>query len=148
LKIKRRRRSQQVLHREQISITGEADYIIRCAANYETHIVTLGPLVFFSTGTGDAWMLDPQDGLARSRSAGDVRERQLTCTVFFWLAILAVGPGGPLTLHKMLTYALVASLMAGVGALQVVRSKEALSENFRERPWRFFEAVVQYLLIA
>ena len=64
MKIKRRRRSQRVLQREQISITGEADYIIRCAANHETHILTLGPLVFFSTGTGDAWMLDPQDGLA------------------------------------------------------------------------------------
>ncbi len=64
MKLKRRRRSPQVLQREQISITGETDYIIRCAANYETHIVTLGPLVFFSTDTGDAWMLDPQDGLA------------------------------------------------------------------------------------
>ena len=27
-------------------------------------IVTLGPLVFFATATGDAWMLDPQEGLA------------------------------------------------------------------------------------
>ena len=26
--------------------------------------LTLGQLVFFSTATGDAWMLDPQDGLA------------------------------------------------------------------------------------
>jgi hypothetical protein len=26
--------------------------------------VTLGPLVFFSTETGDVWMLDPADGLA------------------------------------------------------------------------------------
>ena len=27
-------------------------------------IVNLGPLVLFSTGTGDAWLLDPEDGLA------------------------------------------------------------------------------------
>ncbi len=86
--------------------------------------------------------------LARSRSAGDLRERKLTCTVFFWTAILAFGPGGPITLHKVLTYALVAGAMAGVGTLQAVRSKEAISENFRERPWQFFEAVLQYLLTA
>ena len=86
--------------------------------------------------------------LARSRSAGDLRERKLTCTVFFWTAILAFGPGGPITLHKVLTYALVAGAMAGVGALQAVRSKEAISENFRERPGQFFEAVLQYLLTA
>ena len=35
----------------------------RAAAN-EFRVVTLGPLVFFSTETGDGWMLDPQDGLA------------------------------------------------------------------------------------
>jgi len=88
------------------------------------------------------------EALARSRSAGDVRQRKLTCTMFFWMAVLAVGPGGPLTLHKVLTYALVAGAMAGVGTLQTVRSKEAVSENFRERPWQFFEAVLQYLLMA
>ncbi len=86
--------------------------------------------------------------LARSRSADDLRERKLTCPVFFWLANLAFGPGGPITLHKVLTYALVAGVMAGVGTLQALRSKEAVSENFRERPWQFFEAVLQYLLTA
>jgi len=86
--------------------------------------------------------------LARSRSAGDVRERKLTCTAFFWLAVLAFGPGGPISLHKVLTYALVAGLMAGIGACQATLSKEAVSENFRERPWQFFEAVLQYLLAA
>ena len=86
--------------------------------------------------------------LARSRNAGDVRERKLTCTVFFWMAVLAFGPGGPITLHKVLTYALVAGAMAGVATLQAVRSKEAVSENFRERPWQYFEAVLQYLLVA
>jgi hypothetical protein len=84
--------------------------------------------------------------LARSRNAGDVRERKLTCTAFFWMAVLAFGPGGPITLHKVLTYVLVACLMAGIETQRRSLSKEALSENFRERPWQFFEAVLQYLL--
>src|SRR5260370_11038447 len=29
------------------------------AAQYDASFVTAGPLVFFSTETGDAWMLDP-----------------------------------------------------------------------------------------
>ena len=37
--------------------------------------------------------------------------------------------------------------MGGLGATQVALSKEAISENFRERPWQFFEAVLQYLLM-
>ena len=28
-------------------------------------MVTIGPLLFFSTDTRDAWVLDPEDGLAR-----------------------------------------------------------------------------------
>jgi hypothetical protein len=54
----------QALSREQVSITGEARYIVEQARNFDARIVTLGPLVLFSTETGDAWMLDPQDGLA------------------------------------------------------------------------------------
>jgi hypothetical protein len=84
--------------------------------------------------------------LARRWNAGDERQRKLTCVGFFWMAVLAFGPGGPVTLHKVLTYALVVQLVAGVGAVQAALSKEALSENFRERPWQFFEAVLKYLL--
>ncbi|HLF25691.1 MAG TPA: hypothetical protein VJG32_05100 [Anaerolineae bacterium] len=87
------------------------------------------------------------NGLARKWNAGDVRQRKLTVTVFFWMSVLAVGPGGPLSLHKVLTYVLVAGVMSGLGVAQVALSKEALSENFRERPWPFFEAVWQYLLM-
>jgi len=54
----------QVLHQKQVSIMGEADYIIKRARNHEACVVTLGPLVFFSTDTGDAWMLDPAEGFA------------------------------------------------------------------------------------
>jgi hypothetical protein len=84
--------------------------------------------------------------LARRWNAGDERQRKLTCVGFFWLAVLAFGPGGPVSLHKVLTYALVVQLVAGVGAVQAALSKEALSENFRERPWQFFAAVLTYLL--
>ena len=45
-------------------MTGEADYIIGKAQKRDARIVTLGSILFFSTDTGDAWMLDPEDGLA------------------------------------------------------------------------------------
>jgi hypothetical protein len=54
----------QALSREQVSITGEAMYIVERARNFDARIVTLGPLILFSAETGDAWMLDHQDGLA------------------------------------------------------------------------------------
>jgi hypothetical protein len=55
---------QQLVFREQINIKREVEYIVRCAAEYDARVVTLGPLVFFSTETGDAWLLDPSDRLA------------------------------------------------------------------------------------
>ena len=42
----------------------EVKSIQRRAAEYDARFVTVGPLVFFSTETGDAWMLDPSDHLA------------------------------------------------------------------------------------
>lgn len=39
-------------------------HIVGRAAQYDSRVVTLSGLVFFSTETGDAWMLDPADGLA------------------------------------------------------------------------------------
>src|SRR5258708_6658063 len=38
--------------------------IQRRAAEHDGRFVTIGQLVFFSTETGDAWMLDPTDRLA------------------------------------------------------------------------------------
>ena len=64
----------QVLNQEQVSITGEADYIVNQAQNYDARLVTLGPLIFFSTETGDAWMLDSEDGLALCLARGGDRE--------------------------------------------------------------------------
>ena len=45
-------------------LAGEVQYIQRRAANYDSRIVTIGPLLLFSTETGDAWVLDPADHLA------------------------------------------------------------------------------------
>jgi len=84
--------------------------------------------------------------LARQSQAGDVRERKLTCVVFFWLTVLAFGPGGPATLHHLLSYVVSAMLLAGFSLSTATLSKEALSENFRERPWQYFEAVLRHLL--
>ena len=42
------------------------------AAEHDGRFVTLGPLVFFSTATGDAWILDPSEQLAaRLARSGD-----------------------------------------------------------------------------
>jgi hypothetical protein len=42
----------------------EVRSIQRRAANRDGRIVSIGPLILFSTETGDAWLLDPADGLA------------------------------------------------------------------------------------
>jgi hypothetical protein len=45
-------------------LADEVQYIQRRAAEYDSRIVTVGPLVLFSSETGDAWVLDPADQLA------------------------------------------------------------------------------------
>src|ERR1700736_5190448 len=42
----------------------EVDYIVERAARCDPRFVTLGQLLFFSTDTGGAWMLDPEDHFA------------------------------------------------------------------------------------
>jgi hypothetical protein len=42
----------------------EIDYIQCRAAEHDGRLVTVGPLILFSTDTGDAWLLDPADHLA------------------------------------------------------------------------------------
>lgn len=56
--------SQRALNPNQVSILSEVRYVIRRAINKELRVVSLGPLIFFSTETGDAWVLDHQDKLA------------------------------------------------------------------------------------
>ena len=45
-------------------LADEVRHIQKCAARHHGRIVTLGQLIFFSTETGDAWLLDWGDGLA------------------------------------------------------------------------------------
>ena len=44
-------------------LADEVRYVQRCAARLG-RIVTIGQLILFSTETGDAWLLDKDDGLA------------------------------------------------------------------------------------
>jgi hypothetical protein len=54
----------RLLDASQVSVTAEARYIADRAAHHEARVVSLGSLIFFSATTGDAWLLDPEDGLA------------------------------------------------------------------------------------
>ncbi|MBK5293726.1 MAG: hypothetical protein JJE04_18865 [Acidobacteriia bacterium] len=45
-------------------LAGEIEYIQRRAAEHDGRLVTVGPLILFSTDTGDAWLLDPAEHLA------------------------------------------------------------------------------------
>jgi hypothetical protein len=49
---------------KDLRLADEVRYIQRRAAQYDSRIVSIGPLLLFSTETGDAWMLDPADYLA------------------------------------------------------------------------------------
>jgi hypothetical protein len=45
-------------------LADEVRYIQRRAALHDGRFVSVGPLALFSTDTGDAWLLDPSEGLA------------------------------------------------------------------------------------
>jgi hypothetical protein len=44
-------------------LADEVRHIQRCAARHDGRIVTVAQLILFSTETGDAWLLDAEDGL-------------------------------------------------------------------------------------
>jgi hypothetical protein len=54
----------QWMEGKDFRLAKEIKYIQRQAAKHDGRFVTIGPLVFFSTETGDAWMLDPSCQLA------------------------------------------------------------------------------------
>ena len=60
----RRGSTPQRLPRERFRLTQEIRSIQQRAAQHDGRIVSIGPLVLFSTQTGDAWILDPVDQLA------------------------------------------------------------------------------------
>jgi hypothetical protein len=45
-------------------LADEVRYIQNKAAEHDGRVVSLGPLILFSTDTGDAWLLDVADQLA------------------------------------------------------------------------------------
>lgn len=61
---RRRGPGRQRLSRESFRLTEEVRSIQQRAAQHDGRIVSIGPLVLFSTETGDAWILDPADHLA------------------------------------------------------------------------------------
>jgi hypothetical protein len=54
----------RIVEGKSFRLADEVRHIQRRAAEYDGRIVTIGQLVLFSTETGDAWLLDPADGLA------------------------------------------------------------------------------------
>jgi len=60
---------------KDFQLAEEIDYIRSRAAEHDGRLVSAGPLVLFSTETGDAWLLDPADHLAaRLARGGDPEE--------------------------------------------------------------------------
>ena len=60
------------LPQKRLRIAKEVRSIQHRATEHDARIVSIGPLVLFSTQTGDAWILDPADQLAaRLAYAGD-----------------------------------------------------------------------------
>ena len=73
----------QRIEGKQFRLAREINYIQRRAAAYDARFVTVGPLVFFSTQTGDAWMLDPSDRLAaRLAREAKIFRRVLICLLY------------------------------------------------------------------
>jgi hypothetical protein len=63
------------LESKDFRLAEEIDYIQSRATEYDGRLVTVGPLVLFSTETGDAWLLDPADHFAaRVARDGDPEE--------------------------------------------------------------------------
>jgi hypothetical protein len=64
MKFKARGTVRRTIAGKDFDLAGEIGYIQRRAAEYDGRLVTVGPLVLFSTDTGDAWLLDPAEQLA------------------------------------------------------------------------------------
>ena len=60
----------QRITRESLNLAKEIRTIQQRAADQDSRIVRIGPLMFFSTQTGDAWMLEPEDHLAVRLAVG------------------------------------------------------------------------------
>jgi hypothetical protein len=56
--------SRRVVRPTATSVRNEVSYICKLASRGDSHVVGFGKLVFFSTQTCDAWMLDWEDEFA------------------------------------------------------------------------------------
>ncbi len=50
---------QRAIEAKDFRLADEVNYIQCRAAKHDGRVVTVGPLILFSTDTGDAWLLDP-----------------------------------------------------------------------------------------
>jgi hypothetical protein len=60
----KRGKASQVIDGKDFHLAEEIRYIQDKAAEHDLRMVTIGPLILFSTETGDAWLLDVTDKLA------------------------------------------------------------------------------------
>lgn len=75
----------RVVQARDLRLADEVRYIQSRAADRDARIVTIGPLVLFSTQTGDAWLLDPADHLALPLTRdGDPQPAQIEDTAIGW----------------------------------------------------------------
>ena len=58
------RRASAHMSGKEFRLAEEIRYIHRRSGEHDGRIVTIGRLILFSTGIGDAWLLDPADCLA------------------------------------------------------------------------------------
>ncbi len=56
--------TESVVAPTETTLRDEVSYVCRLASEGESHVIGFNQLVFFSTATGDAWMLDWEDELA------------------------------------------------------------------------------------
>ena len=61
--------------RTKLKIARETAYIIRSAQSGAARVVGLGPLILFSSDTGDAWLLDWQDKSALCLARDGVQQQ-------------------------------------------------------------------------
>ena len=55
---------------KDFKLADEIDYIQNRAVEHDGRLVSVGPLILFSTESGDAWLLDPVDHLAARLARG------------------------------------------------------------------------------
>lgn len=67
-------REARIVYRDLDCIIRDAEYIIDKAREQDARIVSHTELFFFSTGSGDAWLLDIDDELATCLALGGIKQ--------------------------------------------------------------------------